>query len=108
MKLTKSDRLLISAILPEKGKFEDLMLKKDIVIKLDLTKKEKKDINLKNINNGLSLSWKDLDNKETDIELSSSEITFIKSVFEKTSAQEALTMSQLPTMVKLREYKIEV
>lgn len=79
MKLTITERLILPGILPVKDSISNLLLKRDISDKLAIPADEQKEIDF-TVKDGKA-QWNNAKAQEKNIELSSSEINYLKRFF---------------------------
>lgn len=85
MELTIKDRLYVPAFLPKEGNFKQFNLKKEILRKIEISEKERTQINLHENTETKRIEWDN--NKETPlhIDFSADEKEYLKMVCEKVS-----------------------
>lgn len=89
LKLSIKERLLLIPIFPETGKFEKLILKKDIVDKLALKQEDIKKYSIEEIDE--KLHWKFVDGSDVEeFDFTDMETNYIKEIFTKQNEAETL------------------
>ena len=94
MKLSNSDRILLTTLLPGEGKYEDLICIKDIRKKVEPTQSELVEWGLKTTENN-QITWKPSE-KKYEIKFSELETTLIKTVLQKKNEEKKLNENLLP------------
>lgn len=96
--LSLSDRFNLLANIPKTGNFEELILRSDLIKKIELSQDEITRFEVQTTDAGYGksqISWKDPDNTIFEINLTSAETNEIKKVFQKMSTEGSLEISQL-------------
>lgn len=98
MELQVIDRLAISNMLPAEDSMENMLLIKDIKEKTNFSKEELEKLNFKEKDN--LLSWESEESK--DIQFSSAELDFLKSLISKLSAEKKVSLNMLSSYLKIK------
>lgn len=87
MELSVKDRLYIPAFLPKEGNFKEFNFKKEIARKIEISERERTEINLKENADTKRIEW-DVE-KETPlhVDFSADEMGYLKQVCEKISEE---------------------
>lgn len=93
MKFTIKDRLQLLGTFPSEGKYEELITRKSVVAKVDLTVKEIEKIGLKTIGN--QLTWDKEKEKDIEVEFSEGEKAYIKKNLQKLSEEGKLNVDMV-------------
>lgn len=88
MDLTIKDRLYIPAILPKDGNFRQFNLKKEILRKIEISEKEREDVNLKENTDTKRIEWDIEKDIPLQVEFSVDELDFLKESCEKISDEQ--------------------
>lgn len=93
MKLTLLQRMILPTILPSKGKYEDLILKDDIVEKVKITQEEVKSFNIRTeqVGDKFQTLWEDPDKTEFEYTFTELEMNLIKRNLDNLQKNEELT-----------------
>ena len=95
MKLNLQQRIALTSYLPKEGKFETLVVLKDIQKKIEITQDEIAKYEIKSSEN--SISWnKEGVKSEMELEFTELEKAEIKKALKKISDEERLRMSDIP------------
>ena len=90
MELTLKDRIILTTIFPKETSFEKMIIKRDIMKKIDITPEEVEKYEIVSSEKGVT--WKIEGNTTTiEVELSESEVNFIATILKELSAQEKIT-----------------
>lgn len=85
MELTIKDRLYIPALLPKEGNFRQFNLKKEILRKIEISEKEREEVNLRENTETKRIEWDVEKDKPLHIDFSTDEKEYLKMVCEKLS-----------------------
>lgn len=93
MELSVKERIELLGVLPKKGSFEKLIVKKDIVNKISINQEDIKKYEIRQLENG-QIVWNLVDNKDTELfEFSDLELKYIESCLIDLNKQEDLPES---------------
>lgn len=87
MEIQIKDRLLIPALLPKEGNFQQFNLKKSILAKIEVTEKEREEINIRENPETNRIEWDVEKDTPLVILFTHEEMEYMKQVFEKLSDQ---------------------
>ena len=89
MKFTTRERLWLRELLPVKGTFSDMKLKRELALKIEFSDEEKETLELKRLENGLSFNpQKEFD---SELEFNDDEKQLIKNSLNMLSEKKELT-----------------
>jgi len=100
MKLSLLDRVTILNILPEKGSYETIVVRKELVEKVGIKQTELDEYKIKDLGNG-SIQW-DTTVEDKDYDLTEREERLVRDSFKEKDRKEELTTSMLDTYEKFR------
>lgn len=92
IKLNIPERFILVNLLPDKGNFENLAIVDSLRVKLYPTQKEIKEYDVKQ--EGDRISWNDKGLKQTEVEFTEQEISFVKKRFTELSDKNELDFNQ--------------
>ena len=103
MKLDAKDRIIIQGILPSRGNILKLQIIKEISEKIELSPKERETIKMRA--EGEMVFWDDkpASGLVKEIDLTQPELELLNETIRKAESEEAVTMVQLPTVLKIRD-----
>lgn len=90
MKLSLRDRIILTTIFPKETSFEKMIIKKEILKKIDITPDEVKEYEIVSSEKGIQWNIKGSE-KKVEFELSESELNFIATLLKELSTQEKIT-----------------
>lgn len=87
MELSIKDRLYIPAFLPKEGNFKQFNLKKEILRKIEITDKERQEVNLRENTETKRIEWDNEKETPLHMDFTADEIQYLKTVCEDISDQ---------------------
>ena len=107
MLLTVKDRLNIFQLFPVEGDILTQTMIRDITKKIEVGEKESKEIDLSvdNKNGRLSYAWDSEKAKDKEIDLSGSEIQFMRDRIDTLDKEKKITQYLLDLCLKIKNYK---
>ncbi|MDR1718058.1 MAG: RNA-binding protein [Prevotella sp.] len=88
MELTIKDRLYIPAILPKEGNFRQFNIKKDILRKIEISDKERRDTGLTENKETKRIEWDVEKDIPLNVEFSTQELEYLKNACERISDEQ--------------------
>lgn len=93
LKLNVLERLALPSIMPDEGAFEDLIIRKELLVKLGFTQTDLEKYEIKQ--NGNNISWNEKGNEFMGFELTTLEGEYIKKELKRVNEQKKLKDSLL-------------
>jgi len=92
IKLGLYERLLVKGILPQEDSFTNLILRKDLIEKIEITQEEIKKFEIKSVENGAVWNSKGQKDK-LELEISSLEGKYLSEVLKKLDSEKKLSFA---------------
>lgn len=89
MKLKLAERITLMGMFPEQNSFENLILKKDLMNKIEVTQQEVTDYEIRTENNSIKWNASGI-TSELEISFTQAEKNYLKSIVEKLSKEEKI------------------
>lgn len=107
LKLNVKDRLLVSALFPEKGNLADQLTAQDIGEKVGLKTKEREEINFRAAPDGNGVLWNAEGDKAKNFNFSKTEMKFLKAQVQRLDEAKDIGMDMVTLCAMIDKAEVE-